>query len=141
MNGTVRASVVYGEGIENYMNDSPVDIGAEANPGNPRRPFTGKALPIFGLVAFYDFNWNEKFTTCFGYSRQDIDTSDGQAPDAFRKGQYALANLLYYPVKDVMTGVEFQWGERQNKSDGFQSNDYRIQMSAKFNFDISLVKK
>jgi len=141
MKGTIRASVVYGEGIENYMNDAPVDIAAERNVGNPSRPITGKALPLFGAVAFYDFNWNEKFTTCFGYSRLDIDTSNGQTPDAFRKGQYALANVLYYPVQNVMTGVEFQWGERQNKSDGFKSNDYRVQLSAQFNFDFGLGKK
>jgi hypothetical protein len=139
--GTIRASVVYGEGIENYMNDSPVDIGVERNPGNPSRPLTGKALPILGIVAFYDFNWNEKFTTCVGYSAQDIDNSEGQTPDAFNKGQYALANLLYYPVKNVMTGLEFQWGRRENKSDGFKADDYRIQLSAKFNFDFSLGKK
>ena len=31
---TVRLQVVYGEGIENYMNDATVDIGIETNPGN-----------------------------------------------------------------------------------------------------------
>ena len=31
-----RLQVVYGEGIENYMNDAPVDIGIENNLGNPR---------------------------------------------------------------------------------------------------------
>ena len=141
MKGTVRASVVYGEGIENYMNDAPVDIGTEPNPGNPARPIAGKALPVFGVVGFYDFNWNEKFTTCFGYSMVKIDNSAGQAPDAYRKGQYALVNLLYYPVKNVMTGAEFQWGRRDNFSDGFGVDDYRIQISAKFNFDFSLGKK
>ena len=33
---TLRASLVYGEGIENYMNDAPVDIGPESNPGSTR---------------------------------------------------------------------------------------------------------
>jgi hypothetical protein len=138
MNGTVRASVVYGEGIENYMNDAPVDIGIEPNPGNARRPITGKALPILGVVAFYDFNWNEKFTSALGYSSVNIDTSEGQAPDAFKRGQYALVNLLYYPAKNVMTGLEFQWGRRNNNTDGFHSQDYRIQFSSKFNFDFKL---
>jgi hypothetical protein len=138
MNGTVRASVVYGEAIENYMNDAPVDIGAEANPGNPNRPITGKALPVLGIVGFYDFSWSEQFTSCFGYSFLKIDTSEGQTPDAFKKGQYALVNLLYYPVKNVMAGLEFQWGRRDNNSDGFHSQDYRIQFSSKFNFDFTL---
>ena len=138
MKGTIRASVVYGEAIENYMNDAPVDIGAELNPGNPRRPITGKALPVLGIVGFYDFNWNEKFSTCFGYSYLKIDNSEGQAPDSFKTGQYALANLLYYPVKNVMAGLEFQWGRRENFKDGFSVDDYRIQFSSRFNFDFHL---
>jgi hypothetical protein len=141
MKGTVRASIVYGEGIENYMNDAPVDIGVEANPGNLRRPLTGTALPVLGVVGFYDFNWTEKFTSCFGYSLVKIENSEGQTADAFRKGQYALVNFLYYPVKNVMTGAEFQWGRRSNFKDGFGVDDYRIQISAKFNFDFSLGKK
>jgi hypothetical protein len=136
--GTIRASVVYGEAIENYMNDAPADIGAEPNPGNLTRPVTGKALPVLGIVGFYDFNWNEKFSSCFGYSRVDIQTSSGQEASAYKHGQYGLANFLYYPVKDVMAGLEFQWGRRENKSDGFKVDDYRIQFSSRFNFNFSI---
>jgi hypothetical protein len=138
MKGTIRASVVYGEGIENYMNDAPVDVGVETNFTNPRRPLLGKTLPILGIVAFYDLNWSEKFSSAFGYSRVDIDNSNGQEPSAFHIGQYALANLLYYPVKNVMAGLEFQWGRRENNSDGFSVDDYRIQFSARYNFSFSL---
>ena len=136
--GTLRASVVYGEGIENYMNDAPVDIGVETNPGNLRRPLVGKALPVLGIVGFYDFNWNESFSSAFGYSYEKIDNSNGQAANAYKTGQYALANLLYYPVKDVMTGMEFQWGRRENFRDGFKVDDYRIQFSARYNFGFQL---
>ena len=139
MNGTIRASVVYGEGVENYMNDAPVDIGVEPNPGNPSRPFTGKALPVLGIVGFYDFSWSDRFTTAIGYSYLDIDNSSGQQANAFKRGHYALANLLYYPVKDVvMTGLEFQWGRRENFRDGFSVDDYRIQFSSRFNFNFHL---
>ena len=78
------------------MNDSPVDIGIVDNPRNPLPPVVGEPIPIIGLVAFLDHTWNEKFTTSFGYSCQDNDNTDGQAPDAFKDGQYALGNLLYY---------------------------------------------
>jgi hypothetical protein len=138
MNGVIRASVVYGEGIQNYMNDAPVDIGTKLNPGNPARPITGEALPMIGIVAFYDFYWNEKFSTAVGYSRLDIDNSDGQLPDAFKNGQYGLVNILYYPVKNVMAGFEYQWGRRENNSDDFHSDDHRIQFSARYNFSFGL---
>ena len=136
--GHVRASVAYGEGIENYMNDAPVDIGVAANLGNPRRPVVGEALPVLGIVAFYDFYWTECFSTAIGYSRLEIDNSNLQTPAAFKTGQYALANLLYYPVNSVMTGLEFQWGRRTNFSDGFSVNDFRIQFSARYNFSFEL---
>jgi hypothetical protein len=136
--GTIRASVVYGEGMENYMNDAPVDVGVQTHFGNPRRPIEGKALPVLGIVAFYDFNWNDYFSTAFGYSRVDIDNSDLQTPAAFKTGQYALADLLYYPVKNVMAGLEFQWGRRENFTDGFAVDDYRIQFSARYNFSFDL---
>jgi hypothetical protein len=136
--GTLRLEATYGHGIENYMNDAPVDVAAQSNPGNPVTPVTGKALPIFGMVAYYDISWSDKFSTAIGYSRLDISNGTEQLPAAFKSGQYASTNLLWYPVKNVMTGIEFQWGRRQNFTDGFAANDFRLQFSAqyKFNFDL-----
>jgi hypothetical protein len=130
----IHAQVVYGAGVENYFNDAPVDIGARTNFDDPLRPVTGKALPDFGLALYLDHTWNSKFTSSIGYSRVDIQNSDLQLPEAFRIGQYASANLLWTPVKDILMGGEFQWGYRQNHSDGFTFNDYRLQFSAKYSF-------
>ena len=38
----------------------------------------------------------------------------------------------------VFLGPEIQWGKRENFSDGFTSDDFRIQFSAKYNFKLSL---
>jgi hypothetical protein len=134
----LRASVVYGEGIQNYMNDADVDVGIQNNLSNPRTPVVGKALPLFGIVAFLDLNWDEEWTSTVGYSMEDIDNSDAQAADAFKRGHYALANLLYHPASNVFLGPEIQWGRRENFRDGFTSDDFRIQFSAKYNFNLSL---
>ncbi len=133
----VRASVVYGEAIENYMNDAPADIGIKA--ASATNLIEGVALPVLGIVAFLDHNWNEKYSTSVGYSMLDIDNSDGQAPNAFSRGHYAVGNLLYYPAPNVMTGVEVQYGKRENfKADpvtGFESSDdVKIQVSFRYNF-------
>lgn len=135
---TIRASVVYGEGIQNYMNDAPVDVGIQNNFSNATTPIVGKALPIFGLVLFYDRTWNDKWTSSFGYSLVDIDNSDGQEASAFKKGQYALGNLLYYPVSNFFLGGELQWGKRENNSDGWSVDDVRFQFSAKYSFSYGL---
>jgi hypothetical protein len=131
---TGKFSVVYGEGIQNYMNDAPIDIGIKHNFGNPAKPLLGVPLPLLGIVAFLDHTWNERFSSSIGYSMVDIQNSDAQLPSDFRQGHYALANLLYYPVKKVMVGGEFQFGRRVNFSDGFNVNDYRMQFSFRYDW-------
>ncbi|HKE87283.1 MAG TPA: DcaP family trimeric outer membrane transporter [Vicinamibacterales bacterium] len=130
----VRLAYVFGEGIQNYMNDSPVDVGIKRNPGNPVTPVVGEALGIQGLSAFVDHVWNDHYSSAIGYSWQTNDNSDGQAPSAFKAGHYALGNLLYTPVAGVMFGGEFQWGRRVNFSDGFSYDGYKLQFSFKYNF-------
>jgi hypothetical protein len=129
-----RGQVLYGEGIENYMNDATTDVGIKNNFGNPAKPILGVALPVTGIVAFLDHNWNEKFSTSIGYSSVAIDNADGSANNAFKKGQYAIANLLYTPVPGVMAGVEFQYGDRENFKDGFSTSITKLQFSFKYNF-------
>jgi glutaminase A len=134
----LRMQYVFGEGIQNYMNDSPVDIGIVDDLSNPVTPIRGDTIPIRGLVLFFDHTWNEKFTSSVGYSRQDNDNTVGQTADAFRIGQYALGNVLYHPVPNVMMGGELQWGRRENFSDGFQSDGLKLQFSFKYNFSWKL---
>jgi len=136
--GVFRGSLVYGEGVENYMNDAPVDIGIKNNFSNTVTPIVGKALPVLGIVAFYDINWSEKWTSTAGYSMVNIENSDAQTPDAYHRGHYALGNILYHPIPEVFFGGELQWGKRENNSDGFTSDDVRIQFSVKYSFKYGL---
>ena len=134
----LRLQYVYGRGIENYMQDSPVDVGIGRNGGSTTTPIKGVALPINGVVAFLDHTWNSKFTSSVGYSGQFIDNSEGQTPDAFRNGHYAVGNILYTPVPNVMFGGELQWGRRENFSDGFKSDGVKIHFAFKYNFSHTL---
>ena len=129
----LKLQFVYGEGIQNYMNDAPVDIGIR-NTGDASRPVEGVALPMKGVVAFYDRYWGDKFSTSIGYSMLDIDNSNAQADDAFKKGQYALVNLLYYPTANALVGLEYQWGSRENFRDGWDYNASKVQLTFKYNF-------
>ena len=129
---------VYGEGVENYFNDAPVDIGIENNFSNSSQPIKGVPLPDLGLVAFLDYNWTDKLTSSIGYSSTTITNSDGQAADAYHKGQYIVGNLLYNPIKNVMAGVELQWIDRANNSDGFTSSATKINFTFKYNFSAKL---
>ena len=84
----LRLQLVYGEGIQNYMNDSPVDVGIENNAGNTVTPILGETLPILGTVIFLDHQWNDKWSSTVGYSYQDINNTDG--PGARRLPRRAL---------------------------------------------------
>lgn len=129
-----KFQVVYGDAIENYMNDAPVDIGAQTNFSNPITPVKGVPVPVLGVVAFLDHTWSDRFASSVGYSLVNIQNTDGQLPSAFHQGQYALANLLFHPVKKVTVGGEFQFGRRLNFIDGFNYNDYRVQFAFRYDW-------
>jgi hypothetical protein len=136
-----RGQVLYGEGVENYMNDAPADIGIKNNPGNPAKPILGVTLPVTGIVAFIDHKWNSTLSTSIGYSSVHIDNSDASAPSTFKTGQYAIANLLCTPFPNMMAGVELQYGKRDNFTDNFSSSIFKTQFSFKYNFGHSFYKE
>jgi hypothetical protein len=127
-----RGQLVYGEGIENYMNDAPVDVAIDHN--------KAVALPVLGVVAFVDHEWSKKFTSSVGWSMIDISNTDGQSADSFHSGNYAIGNLLYYPVENAMMGVELQYGSRKNYNDGWDTDIFKVQFSFKYNFSQAFSK-
>ena len=146
-----RFQATYGQGTQNYMNDAPLDVGAKFNDDflvvNPLRPtlqrtpewevilpIEGRAIPMFAMSSFLDHTWNKKFTSAFGYSMLNMENTSAQAPGAFRRGQYAIANLLWSPIENFVMGGEYQWGRRNNFHDSFSSDDHRIQFSFKYTF-------
>ena len=135
---TLKASVLHGEGIENYMNDATADIIAVADPGNPNL-LSVELIPVTGVVLFYDAYWNQHWTSTFGFSLLSLDYDGTDAlPATFADGKYALANLQYHPVDKVMYGVEFQYGRRENFSDDWTYDDYRIQFSFRYKYSFLL---
>ena len=131
-----RGQGIYGEGIQNYMNDAPVDVAIDGEGADAE----GVALGLVSFSAFFDINWSDKLSTAIGYSMLDIDNTSGQLPNAFSLGGYAAANLMYYPVKNVMMGVEYQYGSRENFDDGFDTSISKVQFSFKYNFSHTLYR-
>lgn len=133
----LRLQVLYGAGVENYMNDAPVDVAIQ-DPVDSTGIAKGVALPVLGVVAFLDHRWSDMFSSTVGYSLCQISNTDGQSVGAFKKGQYALANLVYYPIDKVMIGGEVQWGSRENLGsdlvEGYTSSAVKVQFSFKYNF-------
>ena len=138
-NTVFRGNIVYGEGIENYMQDAPNDIGTVVT-GVPSKPIEGKALPVTGITAWIDHNWNPTWWTSLGYSSVSIEnTATAAGSTSYKAGQYASLTIGTTPVKNTMAAVEFQWGQREGE-DGFKADIQKIQFSFKYNFSTTFFK-
>jgi hypothetical protein len=134
--------VVYGHGIATYMNDGGMDLAPEgtilvvnpliAGPA-PASTIHAKAVPLLGVVAYYDHYWNDTWSSSIGYSFTQVDNTNLQADEAFHKGQYFSVNLLYSPDSKIMIGGELMWGQRDDHN-GATGDDVRFQFSVKYNF-------
>jgi hypothetical protein len=133
----IRLQIVYGAGVQNYLNDAPVDVAIE-DAVDSSGVAKGVALPLLGIVAFLDHRWSDMFSSTIGYSRLQMDNTTGQTASAFKTGQYALANLIYYPADKVMIGGEVQWGQKEllgsDTEEGYTASGVKIQFSFKYNF-------
>lgn len=148
-----HAAVTTGAGIQNYMNDADADIGAKRQYDNITSPIKGVAIPMLGIVNYFDINWNEKFSSAVGYSILKNRTTEGQVSTAYKQGQYASVNLLYSPVKNCVFGPELLWGHRQNNdfagdplfdlpaAKGNSGSDVKLQFSFRYVFSNSFYKK
>jgi len=134
----IKLEIVYGRGVQNYMNDAPIDVAPATNPSNAATPISGQAIPLLGFVTYYDHYWSKKLSSSIGYSGLYIYNTNAEKASDYRAGRYASANLLVYPVKNMMAGAEFIYGYRRNFSDGFHVPDYRIQFSFKYNFSFRI---
>ena len=134
----IRLQVVYGEGIASYMNDGGMDLAPSANwDAGIVADLEAEAVPLTGVLAYYDHWWSEKWSSSIGYSFTEVDNTNFQDPGAFQKIDYASGNVLYYPAENLMVGAELMWGERTNNDDASE-DDVRFQFTVKYNFGITL---
>lgn len=133
-NSMLIGQTSYGKGSQNYMNDAPTDIAIENDFDNKDKPIKGVALPYYAYSLYFNHYWNEKFSSTIGYSAIYTDNSNGQKASAFRNGGYSSTNLLYYPTKNIMAGIEFQWINRENYNDDWKTSATKIQISIRYKF-------
>jgi hypothetical protein len=129
----LRAAYIFGEGIQNYMNDATADIVVVEDDAGE---LSGAELvPVWGLTAFYDLAWNDRWSTAVGYSHLSLDY-DGTAALAstFTEGRYGLLNVQHRPVDRFMYGIELQYGGRKNVADGWDYDAFRVQFSFRYSY-------
>ncbi len=124
----LHLQAAYGEGIASYINDGGNDLAPDDD------ILGATALPLLGVLAYYDHYWTDKWSSSLGWSYANQETSGGQSGAAYDSAHYGNANLLYYPVPGIMVGGEFVYGRLTLKDDS-DAEDKRFQMSFKYNFD------
>jgi len=115
-----------GRAIATYMNDGGVDLA-------PNASLQAETVTSLGWLLYYNHAWSEQWSSAFGYSEHQQNNTDGQLGSAFHRGSYSSVNVLYAPVKNVLTGGELVWGQLKTK-DGTSAPDYRFQFSTKVTF-------
>ena len=122
----LRALFSFGRGYANYVNDGGVDL-ARNGEGD------AEAVPLVTWSAFYEAWWSPRWSTTLGASEVSQTNTAGQELDAFKRGRYALVNLVYHPTAGLIYGLELLWGEHRNKVDD-NAEDVRVQVSARYTF-------
>ena len=133
---TIKFQLTYGEGIGRYVNDTccsyysdetgGVDAGLD---GNGRL----KAIPMTGGFAYYNKQWNKKWSSAVGYSYLTIDNLVTQKDKSINNSAYSTANLIWYPATQIKAGVELQYGDVQSKSN-LEADNFRVQASVGFKY-------
>jgi hypothetical protein len=121
------------------MNDGGMDIAPTTTAEGPptAEQIGSEAVPLTGVMAYYDHYWNSMWSSSVGYSVTQVANTSLQNDTAFHKGQYASINLLMYPASRVMVGVELMYGKLTNNN-GTTGDDVRFQFSAKYDFGAKL---
>ncbi|BFM21739.1 DcaP family trimeric outer membrane transporter [Gilvimarinus japonicus] len=125
---TVRLGTVYGEGIASYMNDGGMDMAPQGLSADSL-----SSVPLLGVIAYYDHQWSDRYSSSMGYSFTEVDNQAFQLGSAFKKGEYLSANVLFVPRKNLLLGVEYLWGQRTDFN-GAAGTDNRVQVSFKYSF-------
>ncbi len=123
----VAFSLTYGEGIGGVLNDVPPDASYD--------PVSDDLEPIPTLAWFgsYTHWWNPKFYSVISYGEVRLDNLDFQSYDAYKKTQYATANLTWTPTPSWLFGIEMAYGTREDK-DGEQGSDLRSLFVSRLSF-------
>ena len=132
--------LTYGKGIGHYINDLGTVGGGDAvfDPDGKLQ-----ALPVFSGYLSYLHRWPLTWRFVDGwpgamrssitFSWVDINNFDYQNDTAYNQTLRASINLMYNPTKNIQGGVEYLWGQRQNK-DGSKGKATQLQFAMRYLF-------
>lgn len=123
--------VAYGKGIGVYIEDLAFESQGQGNDAAPSATGNLEAIPALGAFVAYQHWWTENLRSVATYGVVDVDNTDGQANNAYKRTQYTSINLIWSPFRLISTGVEFLYGKREN-NDGAEGDARRLQFAVTY---------
>lgn len=122
---------VYGKAIANYIQD----ISALGYDLIPQTNAKGKleAPSMWGIFGAIQHNWSPRVYSSLIYSYTRMLTSGSLKTTDYKYTQYAAANLLWNFTEFGTTGIEYEYG-RRNNFDTHYGNANRINLMIQYRF-------
>lgn len=122
---------VYGKGIANYIQD----ISSLGYDLIPQADANGKlkTSSMWGVFGAIQHNWNPKLYSSLIYSYARMENRGTLATNSYKYAQYAGVNLLWNFTEFGTTGIEYEYG-RRNNFDKAYGNANRINAMIQYRF-------
>ena len=122
-----------GKGISSYINNIS-NVGVDLVPASDNEHMT--MLRADAWYVGLQYNINSKFFATATYSQTTLHDAGGYAdsnPEAFRRGQYMVANMFYNATNNMQLGLEYLHGWRSDFGH-HKCHANRVNLSARYNF-------
>lgn len=118
-----------GEGIASYLGDlGGLDLDGVVDPQGELH-----MLQQYGGWVGYTHPWSERWRSTLTYGRLYLERDALLDPTAFRRSDYAAANIVWQPAPSWSWGAELLYGKLQEQS-GASGDVFRLQTSLKYDF-------
>jgi len=92
-----------------------------------------QVLQQYGGWVGYTHHWTQRWRSTLTYSRLYLERDDLLDPSAFRRSDYAAANIVWQPSSSWSWGAELLYGKLQEQS-GDSGDVFRLQTALKYDF-------
>ena len=123
-----KFGVQYGEGYGAQIKSGPADAAFNASNNN------FSTIPVFSTYGGLQHWWGiDSLRSNLVYGYVNADNPGFLDGDVLENTTYLATDLIWNPWKTTTLGVEYLWGQRENK-DGEDGTDNRFLFSSRFDF-------
>lgn len=114
--------LLWGEGIGSYRDLPDIALVSATQ---------GTALKTVAWYLGVTHQWTERWSSNLTFSNGATDNTPFQAADSLHEVQYLAANLIWHPTPWTFAGMEYLWGQRENR-DQQRADANRMMVSVGF---------